>query len=44
MNIVHLIETHDMAPVDDKTSHVVSGKSLDDDYNQHILPALNLRK
>ena len=44
MNIVHPMETHDMATVDDRTGCVVGGKALDDEYNCHILPPTNPRK
>jgi len=41
INIVHPMETHDIASMDDRTDHVVGGDSLDDDYNRCILPPLN---
>ncbi|KAJ8447210.1 hypothetical protein Cgig2_030441 [Carnegiea gigantea] len=44
MNIVHPMETNDMASVDDRIGHVAGGDSLDDDYHRRILPPLNPRK
>ena len=44
MNIVHPVDTHDMASVVDRTSPVVGGEALDDDYNQRIVPPVNPHK
>ena len=33
LNVVHLMETHDSAHVDDRTGLVIGGKELDDGYN-----------
>uniref|UniRef100_A0A7C8YUM5 CCHC-type domain-containing protein n=1 Tax=Opuntia streptacantha TaxID=393608 RepID=A0A7C8YUM5_OPUST len=44
MNTVHLMETHDMATVDDTTGRVTGGEGLDDDFNRRILPPINPRK
>ena len=41
MNTVHLMETHEMATVDDTTGRVTGGTALDDDFNRRILPPIN---
>ena len=44
INIIHLMETHEMMSVDDRTDRVVGGEFRDDDYIRCILPPLNPRK
>ena len=36
--VIHPMETHDMATVHDRTGRVVGGDELDDDYIRCILP------
>jgi len=43
MNNIHLMETHDLATVDNATGLVVGGEALDDGYNRRILPPINPR-
>ncbi|KAJ8423715.1 hypothetical protein Cgig2_002087 [Carnegiea gigantea] len=44
INILHPIETHDMAFVDDRMGCVIGGEALYNDYRQHILPPINPHK
>jgi len=39
--VVHPMETHDMATIDDRTDCIVGGDELDDDYSCSILPSCN---
>ncbi|KAJ8437858.1 hypothetical protein Cgig2_002992 [Carnegiea gigantea] len=43
MNIIHSMETHDSATVDNATGLVIGGEALHDGYNRRILPPLNPR-
>jgi len=44
INNVHLMETHDMAMVNDRTRRVIGGDVLDDKFNHRILSPINLKK
>jgi len=43
MNVIHPMETYDMATVGDSTGAVVGGEDLNEGYNRRILLPTNLR-
>ena len=43
MNVIHPMETYDMATVGDNTGAVVGGEGLNEGYNRRILPPINPR-